>query len=1400
MKRKLLSALLAFCMVLTILPGTAMAANYWQNLSRSEAAQVANSMLNRTAKEDLVLIYTHSSASTAAYANYAEENQIKVSCYSGSESFNEMFSLLKDYEWGTSVSFPMIAAYNGVTRSYETITGQGNMAAFEALLDKVGIPSDSGAASSQPLYSSNAGAQNYLGYAGQWAQPVKSHLYENAVGGVTRVEYYGDTVIVEDYDSSYRFLSRKEIPLELPIWGGFFAGENANFLIFGKENPSQSDSAEVIRVVKYSKDWQRQGSYSLNGANTTVPFDAGSVRCTELNGDLYVRTCHEMYTSKDGKNHQSNMTVVVRESDMSLKEAHYAVISGRPDNYTSHSFNQFILTDNSGKVVMVDHGDAYSRAIVIAQYGGGSSNILDIPGATGANATGASVGGLAETSSGYVTAYTYDGVGTGTNSSPRNIYLAYTSKDGLKNSTPVSVTTTKARYSNPVLAPTGLNGGYLLWNDANGTLCYTTYSVDGSVGNTQTASGLLSDCQPISHDGKMVWYTTNNSAPVFYTLDSSGVKAINPATAEKATPVVQANDITVTVGETLPEITGTATFNGSSVPGTWNFVGEAPSTAEAKVFENVNVKFVPNDKDTYNEAKTTINVTINAAPVEKVTPVVEANDITATLGDTLTITGTAKDGEKDVAGTWKFVDVAPNTVGTHSDVKVEFIPDDTDAYNKAEDTITVTINAAPVEKVTPVVEANDITATLGDTLTITGTAKDGEKDVSGTWSFVDAAPNTAGTHENVKVKFTPDNTAAYNEVETSITVTINAAPVEKVTPVVEANDITATLGDTLTITGTAKDGEKDVSGTWSFVDAAPNTAGTHENVKVKFTPDNTTAYNEVETSITVTINAAPVEKVTPIVSANDITVTLGNALTITGTAKDGDKTVSGTWSFVDAAPNTVGTHENVKVRFTPTNTAAYNVAETTITVTINAAPVDPTTPIVTVDDISVPYGVTVKDSDIRGTSNVPGVWSFVGTVPTAVGSHRVTVRFTPNDTAAYKSVDRVITLRIYAVDHGDITDWVNFPHNDVIGRPVSNLVAEVVDWIFNQYGVRFAAADFNVYVNEYSVNLASIVRNDTRYVLHFNGNAADNAEFERLFNSRRTLTFGVERESGEEYYIALDKMENGQVIANTRYAESGARVTLSVHPDSGYELDTLEVTDVRGRTVTLRDLEDGRYSFTMPSNRVTVEATFKAVKEERPSLPGPDHTAQNPHDEIFTGLGTPGISGIVLNPAAMPFTDVHGPDWFYNHVEYMWKHYLMSGTTENRFDPNLTTSRAMIWTIMARMNNVRTDINPGSTWYEKGMLWAMERGITDGSNAMGDITREQLATMLWRNAGSPIAGGDLSRFSDADSVSAYALNAVRWAASNGILSGINGRIEPQGTATRAQVAAMVARYGDKVVR
>ena len=274
-------------------------------------------------------------------------------------------------------------------------------------------------------------------------------------------------------------------------------------------------------------------------------------------------------------------------------------------------------------------------------------------------------------------------------------------------------------------------------------------------------------------------------------------------------------------------------------------------------------------------------------------------------------------------------------------------------------------------------------------------------------------------------------------------------------------------------------------------------------------------------------------------------------------------------------------------------------------------------------------------------------------------------------------------------------------------------------------------------------------------------------------------------------YIAISSSANGTITPSTRNAKPGERVSLYVYPDAGYKLDSITVRDIRGRTITLRSLGDNAYSFTMPNVRVTVDAVFAKIEANAPTSTPADN-------EPFTGLGTPGISGIVLNPAVMPFRDVKSTDWFYNSVDYVWKHYLMSGVSDAQFAPNTTTSRAMIWTILARMNNVRTDINPGNTWYEKGLLWAKEKGVTDGSDPMADITREQLATMLWRNAGSLSGTADLSQFSDGGDVSQYALTAVRWATANGILQGSDGKLNPRGTATRAQVAAMVQRYGEKV--
>ena len=98
------------------------------------------------------------------------------------------------------------------------------------------------------------------------------------------------------------------------------------------------------------------------------------------------------------------------------------------------------------------------------------------------------------------------------------------------------------------------------------------------------------------------------------------------------------------------------------------------------------------------------------------------------------------------------------------------------------------------------------------------------------------------------------------------------------------------------------------------------------------------------------------------------------------------------------------------------------------------------------------------------------------------------------------------------------------------------------------------------------------------------------------------------------------------------------------------------------------------------------------------------------------------------------------------------------------------------------------------------MEWAKTNGVSDGTNPNANITREQLVTMLYRYADVPEAGGTLDAFADADTVSSYAVDAMRWAAANGIVNGSHGRLNPQGNATRAQVAAMLMRFCEKMER
>lgn len=157
------------------------------------------------------------------------------------------------------------------------------------------------------------------------------------------------------------------------------------------------------------------------------------------------------------------------------------------------------------------------------------------------------------------------------------------------------------------------------------------------------------------------------------------------------------------------------------------------------------------------------------------------------------------------------------------------------------------------------------------------------------------------------------------------------------------------------------------------------------------------------------------------------------------------------------------------------------------------------------------------------------------------------------------------------------------------------------------------------------------------------------------------------------------------------------------------------------------------------------------------------------------------------------FTDVTNNFWGADAVDFVTSREIFNGTSDTSFSPNTAMTRAMIVTVLARLNGVNT--STGDTWYEAGQKWAMENSISDGSNMNESLTREQLATMLYRYCKNPATSGDISTFTDNESVSSWAVYSMKWAVENGLISGMGDyTLNPQGEATRAQVATILMRF------
>lgn len=265
------------------------------------------------------------------------------------------------------------------------------------------------------------------------------------------------------------------------------------------------------------------------------------------------------------------------------------------------------------------------------------------------------------------------------------------------------------------------------------------------------------------------------------------------------------------------------------------------------------------------------------------------------------------------------------------------------------------------------------------------------------------------------------------------------------------------------------------------------------------------------------------------------------------------------------------------------------------------------------------------------------------------------------------------------------------------------------------------------------------------------------------------------------YEIVSDVGENGTIDVD-RYATEGDQVTITVSPDEAYLLDDLTVTS-GGKDVALTDNGDGTYTFTMPSGDVAVTATFA----EDPNWEEPEDPATD-------------VSEI--------FTDVPANHWAQAAIQYVYDNGLMTGVSDTAFAPEATTTRAMIVSMLARMENVTSAADAGfadvtaSDWYATAVNWAAANGIVNGISddtfAPNDpITREQLAAMLmnyaqWKGQDTS-ARADLSDYTDQPST--WAEDVVSWAVAEGLLAGVtDDQLQPQGQATRAQVAAILERF------
>ena len=393
---------------------------------------------------------------------------------------------------------------------------------------------------------------------------------------------------------------------------------------------------------------------------------------------------------------------------------------------------------------------------------------------------------------------------------------------------------------------------------------------------------------------------------------------------------------------------------------------------------------------------------------------------------------------------------------------------------------------------------------------------------------------------------------------------------------------------------------------------------------------------------------------------------------------------------------------------------------------------------------------------------------YIATVTTGENSKKIATFTNPDGFSTFTiTTEQTAEATLNGVNYTSFQDAVNAANKgDVITVLKDNLSATMSGSSRTITVKNDSAASINVTVNGDKQTLQS--------------NSSHNFTYTRPSSSSPGSS-GGSISAPTTYAVNVNAATNGAVAADKKTASKGTTVTVTASPSKGYVVDAVKVVDKDGKDVAVTG-KDGKYVFTMPASAVTVTGSFKA---ETPA------------------------------PVALPFTDVKSGNWFYDAVKYAYAQGLMTGTSATTFAPNGTMNRAMIVTVLYRLEKSPavtgaskfTDV-PAGQWYSDAVAWAAANKIVNGYDEttfgpMNAVTREQMAAILFRyeqykGLENVTLEENLNRFPDQNKISAYAIPALQWAVGQKIINGnADGTLDPTGTATRAQVAQIFTNLLNK---